>query len=849
MMNISANKIDLSKNWKIRCDDMRVGHENAPMIYNKQDWKYNWDLPCDIHEPLIACGDIGEPLVGLNYKDCKWMEDRSWWFMKEFEITGDDLEQDVVELRIESLDGHADIYLNHVYLGKHTNAFYPFTKDVKSFLKTGPNVLMIRITCGLEYVSRRDSFDTYNCGTEEKGRVHLRKPQFVFGWDWAPRLATCGITGNVEIVFYNKVAIQEIHVFTKKLNKDGSADIGVHMEVENFEDIADLAATARIELAGTLNESIPMTKDILLNSGSNFIDFELHIENARLWWPAGMGEQQLYDIKADIVTDEMTCTRNVRFGIRTIEIDQTPINENERLFAFKINGIRTFCKGGNWVPSDSIYSRVKEEKYLTLINEARAANFNMLRVWGGGIYEREIFYKTCDEQGIMIWQDFMFACALYPDQKDEFRRSVENEIDYQTRRLRNHPCTVVWSGNNENQEAHFAWWKGVQKGWDFPGGKIYNYIAPKLIHTNCPEIPYRNGSPYGGENPNCHERGDRHFWQKGKTLCDLERKITPEVYDELTAKFVSEFGYVGPCCKKTVEDYLGTTEIDMNSEAFKAHTHAVGLPHLVEGQNKAVMLEGIQKHYGKKELTVDEYLLYGGLCQGMMYQYLIESMRWRQDCYGSLFWMYSDCWGETGWTIIDYYLRRKISYYFVKRAFAPVKFILRKSENAVQVVGINDIQNSQVIKLEYGYTSFDGKVKDNFILDVELKPFSRANVLGFESKNYDLAKGVCYVKPQNEKIDIPLAILRVAPFAELTVPKAVVKVSGFQVVNKDVILTVHTDSFAHGVHFGLDSDIHLSDEYFDLLPGESKEITIYQGAEKYSLEEIQPVCINGCLNK
>ena len=295
----------------------------------------------------------------------------------------------------------------------------------------------------------------------------------------------------------------------------------------------------------------------------------------------------------------------------------------------------------------------------------------------------------------MIWHDFMFACAPYPDHLDGFRTEVMREADYQTKRLQRHASIVLWCGSNENIWGFRDWWNGQTKA----GAQIQNYILPDIVRRNCPEIPYWNSSPYGGDAPNSNEVGNHHHWGEAMMNPDMEKRITPEEYDKCSAKFVTEFGYVGACSKDTTISYLDEASFDLNSEVWQHHTNTF---------EKDTVVAGIRKHYTDPEkLKIDEYLRYSALCQGIMLGYALDSLRYRANCDGSLFWMFNDCWGEIGWTIVDYYLRRKPSWYFVRRAFAPIRLILRSDGNQINLVVSNDTQKTMSIPLEVGYISLD----------------------------------------------------------------------------------------------------------------------------------------------
>lgn len=830
-------KINLNEDWHLRYEELECGRQDVEVIVIKNDGWLKTDLPCDIREPLIKCGIIKDPLEGMNCFESEWIENKSWWFKKTFFINEELLSDDVIELCFESMDYGAEVFLNGNHIGQQLSSFYPFIKDIKDKLKLGENRLLIRLTTGLETVDEEQmtryvmtSEEERRPGRGDKRKGFLRKPQYSFGWDWNPKVSTCGIVKDVWLESHKTAAIRRVYTFVKEL--EPQVRLGIEVEFENFHAFTtqETDITVSFSYEGSIHN---ITKtDILLTSGINIIDMDIVIPDAQLWWPNGMGGQPLYSVDVNaLVNGHAILYPSFHFGIRTVEMDMSKLDIGERLFAFKINGIKTFCKGANWIPADSIYSRVTDQKYETLILEAKNANFNMLRIWGGGLYERDIFYESCDKNGIMLWHDFMFACSEYPDDQEWFYNEVGKELDYQTRKLSNHSSIVLWCGNNEIHWAFDEWWP---KSGCF-GSKIYNFAAPAAVRKNCRYIPYWNSSPYGGLHPNGSDTGDRHHWHDCMMNEDMMKRIVPEEYDKVSAKFVSEYGYVGPNKRSTVEKYLGGSTFDINSDIWQHHNNTF---------EKDTVLAGIKYHYIDPEgLDIDSYLLYAGLCQGVMYSYSLEAFRYKKDCSGGLFWMYNDCWGETGWTIIDYYLTRKISYYFVKRALAPQKFILKEQNGSINVVGCNDNHEGSNVDVEYGYVWFDGCIRETKRGVIQLEANSRKVVMSFDQGVQDPKKGVHFVKAVASP-EIPLATLRTCPFRELEILKTEILVERNECVNGNVNILVSSNNYAHAVHFNLQDKLKLSDDYFDLLPGEKKEITIFNVPDDFEIDSIKPVAVN-----
>lgn len=832
-------RLDLSQSWLLRYEDLWTDGNMNRVVSNRREGWLATALPCDIHMPLIEHGIIQEPLIGLNCFDCRWVENKSWWFKKLFTVDGAFLDGDRIELTLESLDGDADIFLNGAHLGCHRSAFYPFERDVRAWLVEGENELLVRMTTGVERVSEAEvapfecEMTVWPDERNEKRRILVRKPQYVFGWDHVPHVATCGITRGAWLESRKTLSVRAVHAVTTRVSTD--AEVSFEIEIDNLHPYATVDGTVTVRMDDDEDVVLDVQHDLLLRSGLNFVQLTGVIEDARLWWPNGMGEPHLYTINVIVSAGETNVAYPAfKFGLRTVSINMDRIAADERRFAFEINGVTVFAKGANWVPADSIYARVSDEKYTTLIAEAKEANFNMLRIWGGGNFEKDIFYELCDQNGIMIWHDFMFACAEYPDNLAWFCHEVVNETNYQTRRLRNHPCLSLWCGNNEIPWLYVGMCKGDDGPLDFGGATTFNYRIPAIVHRNSPEIPYWNSSPYGGDRPNSISCGDRHIWEVAMSK-DVGVRISHEAYRGTQSKFVSEYGCVGPGRRSSIETFLNGAPFDRHDPVYQYHVN------LFEKDTTAAL---ITRHYADSEaMGMDDYILYGGLCQGLMLEHTLSYFRSYEHCWGTLFWDYSDCWGETGWTIIDYYLKRKIAYYFVRRSLGHVRLILDESEGeSIGVIGYNDTPQPHSFTAEYGYVTFDGQVRKSRQAQIVLSPFSREGVLNFDTEGYSKSEGCFFVRPMGTN-EVKPAVLRAPEIRNLQLPRANLEVRDFAWHEHSVSFNVRADAFAHAVHFGLDDGIRLSDEFFDLLPGEAREIRIYDATADLKPEHIRPTCI------
>ncbi len=831
-MSKMPDEILLNGMWELQDNDINANQSVAQQLsHTSQSW-FPTPVPGDIHQGLIAAGKIKEPLIGTNSFDCQWTENRSWWFRKVFQIEPQWRNAEVIELELNGLDSNAQIFLNGNHVGSHKSSFCPFVADVKKYLQDGENVLLVRLTVGTETVSQQDvdSLDGVianseaNRGRPERGdarRPFVRKPQYSFGWDWSPRLATTAINGDVKIRFMNKACIRNVYLNPSSLAN--LVEISATVVVDLFHYYKTEKGHVTVKFTAPDGKKITSKHDVLLCAGENFVTLNVTIEDPLLWWPNGLGEQNLYKVDAEVVIDDFSVNfSQFEYGIRFVEL------QTLNSFHFVINGKKVFCKGANWIPADTIYARVTDEKYDMLVQEARKANFNMFRVWGGGLYERDAFYKACQRYGIMIWHDFMFACAPYPDRFESFQKEVEKEADYQTKRLQHNASVVLWCGNNE---IHWLF-QGEYNEKTKAGAWIYNYLLPNIVRKNCPQIPYWNSSPYGGSEPNDETVGDFHAWFDYALSPVVENRVTPQNYDNCKSYFISEYGYIGAPVKETILDYLGGAPLKKGNQVWEHHNNT---------WEHGIVDAGIGRNYtDSKNLTIDEYLLYSGLCQGLMYSYAIDAMRFRANCNGSLFWMFNDCWGEIGWAIVDYYLRRKISWYFVRRAYALQRLILRKQNDKITIAFVNESHKPVRGTLEYGYYGLDGKKLIEKQKTIDAPAESREVLVSFTDKYNDTQDGVWFARIV-ENTDILPGILKAGNYYKLKpgVLKSKLKI----VSNKqnEYKVSIKSDTYLHAVHLILPPKAIAEDDYFDILPGQTYTVKI-NSKEKLTEDNISVTC-------
>ncbi|MGH2347617.1 MAG: glycoside hydrolase family 2 protein, partial [Chloroflexota bacterium] len=437
-------------------------------------------VPGDVHRALLDAGRIEDPFYDRNEEACTWMEEREWWYRLDFAGPHEPLQPDErLQLVFHGLDTYATIWLNGKELGRHANMFREAVFDVTDDLRIGDrNTLAICFDRPLDHVNGLN-ISTWGRNTE---RVAMRKAQFGYGWDWGPRLPTIGIWRPVELRRQRQASIGGVHFATTAIDRDQEqAVVQVRVDVDRFAATAPLTIT--LSLSDDQGGDSPVAAATLHLSGEQgeaTVSTYLKIDRPRLWWTHDLGQPILHTLTTTLSQDDRELDRQeTRVGIRTLVLDQSVDVEERgcRFFRFVLNGVPIFTKGADWVPADSFVGAIPNQRYRMLIETARDANMNMLRVWGGGIYEHDIFYDLCDQEGILVWQDFMFACAMYPEHDEDFAAEVADEAAYQVRRLRSRPCLAIWCGNNENQWLHDrTYWDRVD--YPVPGSRYYNETLP-----------------------------------------------------------------------------------------------------------------------------------------------------------------------------------------------------------------------------------------------------------------------------------------------------------------------------------------------------------------------------------
>lgn len=788
------------------------------------------EVPGVVHLDLMSNGVIPDPFYGVNEASVKWVEDVEWWYRKEFEAPKEILAKEVVELVFEGLDTFATIWVNGVKLGETCNMFTPWIFDVKKVLKQGVNVVAVRFKPPRIVAGKLEEKYGVLRSSYYSARPYVRKAQYSFGWDWGPSLPTSGIWRSVKLLAYDRARLGYI--------------AALPLEVSERE--ARVKLTAEVYASNVFKPRVKFTIEGYglkvereveeeVGSGRNDVECEVRIGKPRLWWPRGYGEPNLYEMKVQLYDGaRLLDEKKTPVGIRTVKLLQKEDGKG-RSFTFEINGRLVFCKGANWIPADSFLPRVSIECYRRLLELAGEAGMNMLRVWGGGIYENEEFYDLCDKLGIMVWQDFMYACAEYPEE-EWFLREAEREAEEVVRRLRRHPSIVLWCGNNENQ-----WIYGVSRDgrMKLVGLPIYERILPEVCRRLDPTRPYWPSSPYGGDNPNSPYEGDRHNWEVWSRWRDYRHYLEDE------GRFISEFGWQSPPTLELLAQYIDPRDMKPQSKAFEAHEKQV------EGIER--LYRFLSAHYPVTE-DFRRFILY---CQINHGEALREAIgHWRSlmfDTSGCLIWQLNDCWPAVSWSLIDYGLNPKPAYYFVKRAFKPMNVYVKIYDGRVTVYVINETNLETDVNLRFYVTDFYGKTYYSEFRTIPIQPYTVKKALERPVNQLPLAGDRLIAAIVERKGEVVSEYVKtVEEPKHLRLPKPSLKIGVEKAGPRRFKVSVSSDTYVKALMLRLRDAVGLFDDnFFDLLPGTSKTVVV-NVEEETTIEEfkrrlqVEPYPYTGC---
>jgi len=831
---------------------MRVMSLNGTWQFHQDGQEY-WmpaTVPGTVHTDLLANGKIEDPYYRVNEREVQWVDKVDWEYTLEFEVAPEMLEYDAAQLEFLGLDTYAAVYLNDSLIIEADNFFVSWEREVKALLKPGKNQLRVFFrsptAVGLKKLAEHGfPLPAVNDQSENGGlgdhrvSVFLRKPGYHFGWDWGPRLVSIGIWRPVQLRFWNSARLEDVFFRQDSLNQEKARMTAVCE--------ARILQSGNYTLEIWSGDSIIAMQALPLEAGRHTINVLFGIENPVFWWTKELGEPFLYPLEARLLSGgEVLDKVGHRVGLRTIRVVQAPDADGKggSSFYFELNGRPVFAKGANYIPNDLFIPRVGQEHYRRMIASTVEANMNMLRVWGGGFYEEDIFYDLCDENGILVWQDFMFACSMYPGDAG-FLERVEAEAVYNVRRLRNRPCIALWCGNNEIDVAwaNFSEFRGW--GWKQKYNKaqrqyiweayenVFHEMLPAVVGTHHPGMFYWPSSPYykpGEHAGNNTPAGDIHYW-------GVWQSDTPfTAFYEHIGRFMSEYGFQSFPEMKTIMSYALPEDLEINSEVMSAHQRSF------VGNDR--MTRGLRHYYHVPE-KFPHFVYLAQLLQAEGIKMAIEAHRSAMPYnMGSLYWQLNDCWPVASWSGMDYFQRWKAMHYFIKKAFEPVILVAQEKNGFLQLHVVSDLKDSLSASLDLQVLDFKGNVLENRSYQVQMPEncaFAAANIPLTELRGGANGKErVLELILKRGEETLARSLHYFQPVKSLSLPKdpGLRTNVGLMEDGQNYWIEVSAERLAKNIMLDFPTaDGQFSDNYFDLLPGETRRITFKPGKSVFLTNE------------
>jgi beta-mannosidase len=776
------------------------------------------NVPGGVHTDLLALGRIPDPFVADNEKKVQWVAESDWEYRRSFQVEEALAGAERKFLVCDGLDTLAEVSLNGTLLGKADNMFRRWSWEVGDLLKPGKNELLIVFNAPVTYIKAKQAARPLIGGGDIPGGPHLRKAPCQWGWDWGPKLPPIGIWKDIRLEGYRQAKLEDVHI--RQIHIDGQVTLSAGVKIEQWEK-TDLNVLLQITSPDGKVDTVKV-KPTQAADNTAICNLQSKITDPRLWWPNGFGEQALYQVAITLESGKTILdSRRYQVGLRTVELRREPDEWGES-FTFFVNGIPIFAKGADWIPADSFPTRIRDTQMENLIRDAAMAHMNMLRVWGGGFYEEERFYDLCDRFGILIWQDFIFACGVYPEE-DVFAENVRVEAVENVRRLRHRASLALWCGNNEMEQGWVDWkWNqaddpGIQRlkaGYD----RIFHHLLPDILATEDPDRPYwpssaSSGIPFAA--PNGQQRGDTHYW-------DVWHGRKPfSAYREQFPRFMSEFGFQALPPYKTIQTYAAPKDENMTSYIMEHHQRS--------GSGNGLMVSQMTDTFRMpKDFQSLVYLSMVLQAEGIRYG--VEHWRRHRDrVSGTLIWQLNDCWPVASWSSIDYFGRWKALHYAARRFYASILLSVEDQGECMGLFVTNDNTSAWTGKVHWSLETLAGKKLDQGTESVSAaalaaKPICR---LDFGSQiNDENRRQVVFVAElwKGRKL-LSRQVVTFAPnkHLELVAPQIETKVTA-----DDGRLTIQckAQSLARFIELELDdADVVFSDNYFDLPAGRTAALT------------------------
>jgi beta-mannosidase len=699
-------KIEIRDHWRFKQESTEQWHSA--------------EVPGCVHTDLMMNALIPDPFIGTNEHALQWIGEKNWIYETTFDVPLELLKKETVELVFTGLDTYAEVTFNDSLILNANNMFRTWRIDCRKLLLEHGNHIVVRFENVFDenlpkYKAAPFELQAFpnNDQADIKIAMYSRKAQFHYGWDWGPRLIPCGIWRPVYIEGWSKFKIHDVHVQQKNVSPSG-ADIISAVNIFSSKE-------QKVIVSCFLDSLKVVSEPLNLQPGINKAKLTGHIANPQLWWTNGLGAQKLYTYQF-AVQDESGSqdVYDTKIGIRSVEV----VREKDSLgtsMMIRLNGIPVFMKGSNYIPQDNFQNRVTQERYEHIVRSAAEANMNMLRVWGGGIYEDDRFYDLCDRYGILVWQEMIFACAMYPGD-EEFLENVRLEVIDNITRIRNHACVALYCGNNENEIGWAQWgWKekyskNVQRVFEQNAQKLFYELIPSALHEADSTRYYHPSSPSAGFNHIAASEGDIHYWGV------WHGKEPFESYASNLARFVSEYGFQSYPELSTIAQYAKPEDRTLHSEVMLSHQRCMA----DERRDKEYgnrLIQWYMDRWYRTPKDFESYVYVSQVLQAEGVKVAMEAHRRAMPfCMGSLYWQIDDCWPVASWSSIDYYGRWKALHYFAQHSYASILISPVISKDEVKVFLVSDKREETTALLDATVMDFDGKVVFQKSIPLIVKP-------------------------------------------------------------------------------------------------------------------------------
>lgn len=817
---VRRQTIELNSGWEFRQSAVESHAQNA-------DW-LPAQVPGDVHLDLLHNKLIPPPFYRDNEQKLQWIQDAGWEYRSTVHVTQELLQYTNVELVFEGLDTVAEVSLNGHQLLSADNMFREWRVDAKPYLHLGDNQLLVVFPSAVKAAEAAAATDKWKAETQTAARTYVRKAAYEYGWDWGPTFVTSGIWRPAKLEVWDKARISSLYI----RQPDVSASVA-HLTAEvEITTSASGAAEVALDMLSPTGDKTHMSQTVALGSGVNHVVFPIEIAKPALWYPAGYGAHPMYHFHVTIsggtaALDEAAAET----GLRSIQLRRT-VDKWGRSFEFVVNGIPIFAKGADVIPFDSFPNRVTGQEIRHILQSAVDANMNMVRVWGGGYYETDEFYNLCDELGLMVWQDFMFGNDWQPGTY-AFKQSVAQEIEYQVKRLRNHPSIVLWCGNNETE---ISWdWDRMKAITDHLSAEtrrrmwqdyltLFSGVIPQIVERLNPETPYWPSSPSADyeDVSDTYQSGDMHDWSVWHGRAPFH------TYEEHFPRFMSEYGFQSFPEMQTIEAF---TQPEDRTSIFTP----VMLGHQKNDEGNAIIHDYLRRYFGEPK-DFPSFLYASQVLQAEGVKVGAEHLRrMRPRAMGSLYWQLNDCWPVASWSSIDYYGRWKALQYYARRFYSPILVSPTLEDGSLAVYIVSDQTEPANAMLHLRIMSFNGNVVQAKDEQVRIDPLASKVYLKIpmekiEGPGVDLAHIFATVDVEAGGHTFSKNMLYFVPTAQISLPNP--EIQKELVRDGDAYrLRLTSRMLARSVYidFG-DNQVTFSDNYVDLLPNEPVDITIHSSA-------------------